>query len=468
MKEHHILLFHIGTMKTGTTSLQHFLYENIEILRDVGWDYPDFTKDLPEFYDKVKNEKSKNGIYFYGLDLKDGVDIKSEKWQKVWECIGKHLEERNVIISAEEMSIYGYKDILQEAKKRFKRVEVIVYFRRQDKLIESVWTQFMKMNLTRTFSEFLDSLNKGDESITDIRNLTDIKDSLFYYERICEIEEIIGVENLHIRVYEKEQFMGQRKDVISDFLYTMGINLAWDEIIEPMVTNERLGDGYTEIKRIFNKLDNTMPELQIQNKTYYLWQLTEAFREKKSETGYFTEEERYNFLKEFQEQNEMVAKKYLKRADGKLFYDNRIDYPKRLVQANSFEEDMIKTFAYIVFKENRMKQDEIDRLSYQNKLLVQNLILMLKGDRKLAYFGAGKRCFEMLEDYQLPVEIIFDNDRNKKGKQIFDVDVDIITDVDIENYFIFVTCFETDEIEQQLKGYGLQKMKDYIFMKEFI
>ena len=38
------LILHVGTTKTGTTSLQRFLYNNRMKFKDVGFDYPIFRK----------------------------------------------------------------------------------------------------------------------------------------------------------------------------------------------------------------------------------------------------------------------------------------------------------------------------------------------------------------------------------------------------------------------------------------
>ena len=59
--------------------------------------------------------------------------------------------------------------------------------------------------------------------------------------------------------------------------------------------------------------------------------------------GYFTLKERKAFLESVKTENEIIAKKYLKREDGILFYDMNMDIPEYSVDNNIYE-DIIKTF----------------------------------------------------------------------------------------------------------------------------
>ena len=45
---------------------------------------------------------------------------------------------------------------------------------------------------------------------------------------------------------------------------------------------------------------------------------------------------------------------------------------------------------------------------------------MQAGKLKIAFFGAGRWCRRLLEDNDIPVEIIIDNGKNKKGFRSFE------------------------------------------------
>ena len=375
MKENeNVLLLHIGTMKTGTSALQHFLYDNNKVLEQQGWRYPDFTTELPEFINQVRDEKNKNGIFFYGLEVKDGIDKKSLKWDKLWETIINNLKEKNVIISAEEIYEYDLLEVLSEAKQRYSNTKVIIYLRRQDRYIESRWAQRLKGTMGDTFEQYVKSLDAERR---------EVKHTLYYFDQLEKIEKVIGKDNIIVRAYETMQFAGERKDIISDFLSVIGVSIEKGDIIEPTLTNERFGENFAEIKRIINVLNENISGLNLDDSQQYFWPLVSCFIRNDKSVGYFSENERHIFLEEFEEQNAMVAKKYMDRHNGELFLDKKMDYHRGLVHATAFEEDLIKTFAYIIFKQYETLKREIKNMSYQNKILVQNFIMLLKKDKKL-------------------------------------------------------------------------------------
>lgn len=90
-------------------------------------------------------------------------------------------------------------------------------------------------------------------------------------------------------------------------------------------------------------------------------------------------------------------------------------------------------------------------------------------DRKLLIFGAGNNCQKLFDIVKnVPAVIIADNDLTKHGTVINGVQVVYTGDIaDWHEYFIVVTCAETEEIEKQLRSFGLKRDEDYIFMKEY-
>ena len=97
------------------------------------------------------------------------------------------------------------------------------------------------------------------------------------------------------------------------------------------------------------------------------------------------------------------------------------------------------------------------------------MILQYKGNRKLAYFAAGKRCEELLSRYRLPVELILDNDTEKLNHSIGGIKIQLLSQIyNLQEYLIVVTCYETKDIEQQLETFGLKKGTDYILAKDYV
>ncbi|MCR4617786.1 MAG: HAD-IA family hydrolase [Lachnospiraceae bacterium] len=98
---------------------------------------------------------------------------------------------------------------------------------------------------------------------------------------------------------------------------------------------------------------------------------------------------------------------------------------------------------------------------------VNNLLgelLKKHNKKKIGFFGTGKMCKAILEDYpQLKVDVFFDNDPNKSSKEINGTR--IINPSEYNNlkevYIVIVITFYK-EIEEQLKEYGLIKYDDFL------
>ena len=155
------LLLHIGTIKTGSTSLQKFLYTNAKKLEAYGWKYPYINHALEELGIEFDNISFKNGSVFnaswkvrvdelesadkqdwsemWDIENRFEIDSKREAWFRTWEIINNHLCDSNVIISEELISWRNTVSFLEAAKRQYDNIKVIIYLRRQDRFFESAW-----------------------------------------------------------------------------------------------------------------------------------------------------------------------------------------------------------------------------------------------------------------------------------------------------------------------------------------
>lgn len=440
------LVLHLGTPKTGTTALQFFLYENSEELKKLGWSYPNLCKSIAEMDKEIYTENvvyEANCRFLY--PIKEKFSNPNSIRGKAWELIKKELEKYNVILS-EEAFFYSKKemeDVLKDIKSLYDNVKVVIYLRRQDRYAESLWNHEVKWN--SFFSEEFSTWISKIESVN-------------YLSRLQAISEIVGKENVIVRVYEKEQFAGTNRSIASDFMYALGIEPDWTKLKKVKTVNKRLYGNNLEIKRVFNKmLDKAEhPAILEQYRWFFLNVSNYNNDSQQIEDSYFAAEERADYLKKFEEDNITIAKEFLNRADGRLFLDEKVDYPSTYVKANPLEEEIIRTFVYLM--NNRDKQ---------------SLLLQVKGNRKLAYFGAGAKCYDLLKMMiDLRAEIIVDNSKEKEGTfksaGYYTVPVMHTSSVkDWSQYFVVVTCMNTDEIEKQLSELGLQKGRDFVLAKEW-
>lgn len=456
------LLIHMGRHKTGTTALQVFLHQNNKKLQEYGWCYPDLKREMPQLQMWRQGGDEKNGDFFYkekeleigGVRYKErgNLDILTENWDKIWEQVLKHLRKYNVILS-EEALWYEADHFLTGAKQKYDNIKVIVYLRRQDTAMESWWNQMVKGGrcCCKTFQEYLE---------TD--GVIEVEKGFHYLKKLDQISAIIGKENLIVRVYEKQQLKG-KLGIISDFFDVLGIEPKWDGWKENPALNTRLYGNYIEIKRIFNSIRAAGYPNIVQYMCYFE-RLSYIFS--KNEEGYFDQEEREYFYSQFSLENEQIARKYLQRENGILFYDNKMNYPQYdIKESSSFEKDLIRIFLAMIYDQN----EEIKYLKKQNNMFAWKLMLHNRKSRKILFFGAGQKCKELLSNINTPVELIVDNNKAKEGTKDYG-EIEIVHPEKIKNwseYFVIVTCVDSNEIEKQLQEAGLRKEEDYVLAREF-
>lgn len=343
MSEKKVLLLHIGMPKSGTTSLQDFLYLNAGRLKKYGWCYPDLIKDMAYLTDEKSEEGQKNGLCLRRSIIKNWS---KKKIDILWDNILNYLKYDNVIISDEVIGaspIIDTEKALQNFCSYYDNIKVIFYLRRQDLFIESLWNQDIKRNLN------------GDPISVFLKTSPYAVIFSDYLSRIRMMEKIIGRENIIIRIFEKEQFLGKKSDVISDFLVTLG-SIGDKEIPEdedwlsPKRVNSRLDGDTLWMKMIFNRKysqyssakNDVVNDLFIDNNI-----------PGDEKCGYLSRAERDSIIVKYQHGNETIAREYLNRKDGKLFYNMDLDIPLYIPDVTEREQYLIDLFAKIISEEEK-------------------------------------------------------------------------------------------------------------------
>ncbi len=127
--------------------------------------------------------------------------------------------------------------VLNAANKVFPCLEVIIYLRRQDLLIESVYNQMVKQN------GVYDPINQGEYYFID------------FLARLNEIARFVPLDRLHTRVYEREKLING--DLIDDFFSIVKSELNTGELAAPSRVNESLNLMAVEVYRRANKIGVT-------------------------------------------------------------------------------------------------------------------------------------------------------------------------------------------------------------------
>ena len=311
------LYIHGGMQKTGSTAIQQFLAKNRAALEEQGVAYPDFS----DIWDPGTGGKNA-----YWLVRRLGTDeVRKEAVARIAELAKTH---ERIIISEERLWKHEFcKDdfwpFLAELFKPYNIViKVVVYLRRQDEYLYSNWAQSIKSTVdvpfkTLSFSEYIEA---GYHK----------KQPLDYQKELGRIEKAIGRENVFVRTYERGQFTGEGHTLTSDFLKIVGLDDSGSYAVPEKITNVSLKDAVLEAKRYLNRVPEFTRKVCLPQrlKSYdpYMNALLKAqnqMREEgllKNRTG-FPYHDRISIMEQYTDSNAAVAKRYLGRNDGILFYE---------------------------------------------------------------------------------------------------------------------------------------------------
>ena len=317
------LYLHIGTPKTGTSAIQVFLKDNQTVLASHNYCY-----DLMPVNYKGTAANVRNGHFLIG-EIRDtqGNILENETKAARKECFGtleKWFEKYDNVILTDEgiWNTLAVKqpDSLLSAKafcdKRKISLKVIVYLRRQAEYFESLWKQkIRRRGATWTWKSVIKHIPK---SIV-----------LDYYEHLCDISDMIGRENIIVRRYERDRFLGTQGTIFSDFLDAIGLEYTDEYTIQTNQVNVSLKNNYAEIKRILNK---KLPEedLEERNREEHFFEEV-AMNCSKLEKGQyksamFSPKEQKEFMERFRESNQRVAEEFL--GEPCMFRDTDATLPK--------------------------------------------------------------------------------------------------------------------------------------------
>ncbi|MBI1261047.1 MAG: hypothetical protein GC184_04930 [Rhizobiales bacterium] len=301
------LWLHIGTHKTGSTSLQNFFFRNRQKLAKAGVYYP------------------AEGSYFYRGELSQSLLSHSLRNAKPdylpanlkidrAACEGnmrRDIEKSDcpaVLVSSEHFSHSATLAQVESIKKCFAPVvsdmQVIVYLRRQDHLIESAYNQLTTAGInTLPFRTWLDQSLKGG-----IKNFS-------YDDRLHLFAEVFGKSNLHVRVFEKSQL--HPSGLIHDFMKLMGIeDLSEFELVPSL--NRSMPPEFIETLRCASAAH---PDVQLRKILCKLMRASPIRGLDPSDYTLFDAALRKQVLDTCRGSNERIARDFLNREDGVLFHE---------------------------------------------------------------------------------------------------------------------------------------------------
>lgn len=296
LKKH--LFLHIGTHKTGSTTIQHYLKEHRAQIEGHGFYYP------------------MEGAYFYPAEASPSL-LAHAVLNRRPEYIGKtevnleacvadmrrDIEQSQcpkVIVSSEHFSHAASLDDVQRIADvftgLFEKITVVVYLRRQDTLLESFWAQHVKTGLiVQSFDDYL-AAHAGWN----------------YLEMLKPWVEVFGQAQVVIRPFEKGQFVNH--NLVSDFLHAVGCQA---EVLDFPQRNTSPPIEFLEVVRVFG----TSLSGFMQRRAFQRIIRTLPIKIDRTKYTMFRPEDRHQFLDRHRESNQQLARELLGRPDGQLFYD---------------------------------------------------------------------------------------------------------------------------------------------------
>jgi hypothetical protein len=361
------LYLHIGCPKTATSSIQKFLKGNREALKKYGYCFP----ASPYRYSHINTGRNAHFMTINKKQSDEFRDFDKEKkiLKKGLDTITKNFEGfDNIILSDESLwrvSCYSRRDvfpyIIEDSQKKGYEVKVIVYLRRQDELLISLWNQRIKRNMpnnnigcTMPFEERLEQVLAHETKIVN------------YASKLDELAGIFGKEHLIVRRFEAESWIDH--SIIHDFMYCIGLPVTNEFHLLEEPANQGLLGNTTEIKRIINK------EADFSTDEYtYLGNFLRALSPesgKRYPCSVLSKEETIALLSRFEDENQRVAQEYI--CDGKpLFSDEIKDLPKWQPNNPYLMEDVIRFYAAVTIDLRRQNQVLQGELSSVRKELTE-------------------------------------------------------------------------------------------------
>ncbi|MGR5167020.1 hypothetical protein ACPV5L_07370 [Vibrio astriarenae] len=237
------LYLHIGSHKTGSSSIQKALYDNLEAVNAADYDF---------FYNNPDGSDAKTGNTSSWIlgdelvhdDLFSGYGAKVCDYKKLAIELNKS-KFSNMIMSAENFSwVFKEEEIvkLKNELSKYFEVKIIIYIRRQDKLLVSHMQQSSKGLRFPAFGYY----KGGSKALPNRRENYD--EYLDYYLRVTKWSNVFGKSNMIIRVLEPNYLVGG--DTVLDFLNCIGLTSAE---IKPVRVNESLGFEHTKVGHLMNE-----------------------------------------------------------------------------------------------------------------------------------------------------------------------------------------------------------------------
>lgn len=349
------IIIHIGTFKTGTTSIQTYFAENEEALSTNGLNISTVHR---EFITGALGHHNLallwQGYTKPETELLSGI----EEWRKV--AVESDSVQGDLVVSTEALCLTFFRseqairDIKLALEDRC--VEFVIYLRRQELYAYACYNQNVKGGMR--YDDF--SFNNPPEG----------NEFYDYYKLINRVKNNYPNAVIKVRPYEKEQMLNG--DSVYDFMST--INYPIEELSLPVPhrsqSNVSLTPRKLEVCKLLNKLNENKDIYERNKINYFILNNIEC----SDEVSYY-EQESIDFYNQFHSSNKQVAQEYLNK--GALFVNKpsmRSGVPKPSILSHEFLISIIDRVYRIYDARYLNELDKMNKLQAE----VQQLLCKFK------------------------------------------------------------------------------------------
>jgi hypothetical protein len=301
------LVLHIGSGKTGTSSVQAFLHRNRDRLADLGHLYPrtpGATRHIRLGLFIQPDEALDDRITWHRQGAASPEAFRKSFRRQLTREINQSGLSR-VLFSDE--ALYGSsKEALRRLREFVDRVagslRVVVYLRRQDDHLVSRYQQVVKVGETRRLVEW------ARES--------DLDDTYDYHRRLRTWERLLEPDEFVVRRFEDGSFVDG--SLLQDFLEAVGIDARAEEMAQVPSRNVSLDAESVEFLRLLNicRVENEGARVGLIDNRALVARLAEvATGSVLTAPSPFLD----RFMAQWEEGNQAVARRFLSDPTGELF-----------------------------------------------------------------------------------------------------------------------------------------------------
>ncbi|MGI6590124.1 MAG: hypothetical protein ACOX1O_00705 [Eggerthellaceae bacterium] len=332
------LILHIGTHKTGTTALQSFFGENRQLLAQRGIAYP----ILKTKYHEVTHERNAHWLMNqakHELGILELTDTDHRAIDEGRKLLAEAAASADVVVLSDEQlwaegaahKMFWRRLVPLLDEFSFDRIQAVVYFRRQDEFVSSMWKQWVK------------AAPKETRSIEDFGNKAGIKSSMNYDRGVVRLERVFDHDDIIIRLYGKKNYAGA--NIYEDFFAACGLDFPEGATLSRGVFNPSTSNDATVVKSIINQVYANHPALEQDNLFYQPAINASSAEEHPDKRPLLSLDKSQEILARYRDGNARIAREYFGREDGVLF-----DEPTAAVDAyesgfSQSETDAIRILA---------------------------------------------------------------------------------------------------------------------------